>query len=69
MEVTGRSSLDKCLEEGGEWRMKFEKLLHPDVLTGVVLGTLIGLHYDLVGIKTILVFLGVIMGLKLVTSK
>ena len=49
--------------------MKFEKLLHPDVLTGVVLGTLIGLHYDLVGIKTILVFLGVIMGLKLVTSK
>lgn len=49
--------------------MKFEKLLHSDVLTGIVLGALIGLHYDLVGLKTILVFLGVIMGLKLVTSK
>ena len=48
--------------------MKIEKLLHPDVLTGVVLGALIGLHYDLVGFKTILVFLGLIMGLKLVTK-
>ena len=49
--------------------MKFDKLLHSDVLTGVVLGALIGLQYDLAGLKTILVFLGVIMGLKLVTSK
>ena len=48
--------------------MKIEKLLHPDVLTGVVLGALIGLHYDLVGFKTILVILGLVMGLKLVTK-
>lgn len=48
--------------------MKIDKLLHPDVLTGVVLGALIGLHYDLVGFKTILVILGLVMGLKLVTK-
>ena len=49
--------------------MKFDKLLHPDVLTGIVLGALIGLHYDLAGFKTLLVILGAVMGLKLVVGK
>ena len=49
--------------------MKFEKLLHPDILTGVVLGMVIGLHFPLDAYKGLLVILGVVMGLKVVASK
>ena len=49
--------------------MKFEKLLHADILTGVVLGMLIGLHFPLDAYKGLLVILGVVMGLKVVASK
>jgi hypothetical protein len=50
--------------------MKLDKLFHTDVLTGVVLGALIGLQYGdhLVGFKILLVVVGLIMGLKLVTK-
>ena len=49
--------------------MKFEKLLDAHILTGVVLGMLIGLHFPLETYKGILVILAVIMGLKVVTVK
>ena len=49
--------------------MKFEKLLDAHILTGVVLGMLIGLHFPLEAYKGLLVILGVVMGLKVVTSK
>ena len=49
--------------------MKLEKLFGSHVLTGAVLGALIGLHYPLDAFKGILVILGVVMGLKLVTGK
>ena len=49
--------------------MKFEKLLDPHILTGVVLGMLIGLHFPLEAYKGLLVILGVVMGLKVVTAK
>jgi len=49
--------------------MKFEKLLDAHILTGVVLGMLIGLHFPLEAYKGLLVILAVIMGLKVVTVK
>ena len=49
--------------------MKFEKLLDAHIVTGVVLGMLIGLHFPLEAYKGLLVILGVVMGLKVVTSK
>ena len=49
--------------------MKIEKLLDAHILTGVVLGMLIGLHFPLEAYKGLLVILGVVMGLKVVTSK
>ena len=49
--------------------MKFEKLLDAHILTGVVLGMLIGLHFPLEAYKGLLVILGVVMGLKVVTAK
>jgi hypothetical protein len=49
--------------------MKFEKLFDLNVLTGVVLGALIGLHYPLDTYKGILVILGVVMALKVVATK
>ncbi len=49
--------------------MKFEKLLDVHILTGVVLGMLIGLHFPLEAYKGLLVILAVIMGLKVVTVK
>ena len=50
--------------------MKFDKLLHIDVLTGIVLGLLIGLYYpEVAGLKSLLVILGVVMGVKLVAAK
>ena len=49
--------------------MKFEKLVDAHLLTGVILGGLIGLYFPLDAYKAILVILGVVMGLKVVTSK
>ena len=49
--------------------MKLEKLLHPHVLTGIVLGAVIGLYFPLEAYKTILVILGVVMALKVVSTK
>ena len=46
--------------------MKLDKLLDFHVLTGVVLGAIIGLHYPLDAYKGILVLLGIIMSLKVV---
>ncbi len=49
--------------------MKLEKLFKHDVLTGIVLGALIGLHFPLDAYKGILVILAVVMGLKVVSTK
>ncbi|MBI3331122.1 MAG: hypothetical protein HYZ96_03310 [Candidatus Omnitrophica bacterium] len=49
--------------------MKLEKLFDHHVLTGIVLGGLIGLYFPLEAYKGILVILAVVMGLKVVTSK
>ena len=49
--------------------MKIEKLLDAHILTGVVLGMLIGLHYPLEAFKAPLVILAVVMGLKVVATK
>jgi hypothetical protein len=46
--------------------MKLDKLFDDHLLTGIVLGALIGLHYPLEAYKGILVILGVVMGLKVV---
>ncbi len=49
--------------------MKLDKLFDHHVLTGAVLGALIGLYFPLEAYKGILVILGVVMGLKLVSTK
>ncbi len=49
--------------------MKFEKLFKHDVLTGIVIGALIGLHYPLEAYKPLLVIVAVVMGLKLALAK
>ena len=49
--------------------MKIEKLFDFHVLTGVVLGLLIGMHYPLDAYKGILVILGVVMAMKVVATK
>ena len=49
--------------------MKFGKLLDAHILTGVVIGMLIGLHYPLEAYKGLLVILAVVMGLKVVATK
>ena len=49
--------------------MKLEKLFDLHILTGVVVGALIGLYFPLDAYKAILVILGVVMGLKVVTTK
>ncbi len=46
--------------------MKLEKLLDVNILTGIVFGLVIGLHYPMDAYKGILVFIGVVMGLKVV---
>ena len=46
--------------------MKLDKLLDFHVLTGIVLGAIIGLYFPLEAYKGILVILGVVMGLKVV---
>ena len=49
--------------------MKLDKLFDEHILTGAVLGALIGLYFPLEAYKAILVILGVVMGLKVVTAK
>lgn len=49
--------------------MKFEKLLKHDVITGIVLGALIGLYFPLAAYKPFLVILAVVMGLKVTATK
>ena len=49
--------------------MKLEKLFDVHILTGAVLGALIGLYFPLETYKGILVILGVVMGLKVVSTK
>ena len=49
--------------------MKLEKLFDHHVLTGIILGALIGLYFPLEAYKGILVILGVVMGLKVVGTK
>lgn len=47
--------------------MKLEKFLDVNILTGIVFGLLIGLHYPSIeAYKGLLVILGVVMGLKVV---
>ena len=49
--------------------MKIEKLFDAHLLTGAVLGALIGLYFPLDAYKGILVILAVVMALKVVTAK
>ena len=49
--------------------MKLDKLFDHHVLTGIVLGALLGLYFPLDAYKGILVILAVIMGLKVVGVK
>ena len=49
--------------------MKLDKLFDSHILTGVVIGALIGLYFPLDAYRTILVVLGVVMGLRVVTTK
>ena len=49
--------------------MKLEKLFDIHILTGVVLGALIGLYFPLDTYKGILVIAAVVMGLKVVATK
>jgi uncharacterized membrane protein YfcA len=49
--------------------MKLDKLFDHDILTGAVLGALIGLYFPMDAYKGILVILAVVMGLKVVTGK
>jgi hypothetical protein len=49
--------------------MKIEKLLKHDVLTGIVLGALMGLYFPFDTYKPLLVILAVVMGLKVVAAK
>ena len=54
---------------GGDTRMKIEKLFTHHVLTGIVLGALVGLYFPLDAYKPLIVILAVIMGLKVVATK
>jgi hypothetical protein len=49
--------------------MKLEKLFDGHVLTGIVVGALIGLYFPLEAYKGLLVILAVVMSIKLVTVK
>ena len=49
--------------------MKLDKLFDHHVLTGIVLGALVGLYFPLDAYKGILVILAVVMGLKVVGIK
>ncbi|HEX9780112.1 MAG TPA: hypothetical protein VGB20_02760 [bacterium] len=49
--------------------MKLDKLFDVHLLTGIVVGGLIGLYFPLEVYKPVLVILAVAMGLKVVTVK
>lgn len=49
--------------------MKIDKLVDSHLLTGVILGAVIGLYFPLEAYKSILVLLGAVMVLKVVTAK
>ena len=49
--------------------MKIDKLFDVHLLTGIVLGSLIGMYFPLDAYKGILVILSVVMGLKVDTAK
>lgn len=49
--------------------MKLEKLFDIHILTGVVVGALIGLYFPLDAYKGLLVIAAVVMGLKTVATK
>lgn len=49
--------------------MKIDKLFDSNLVTGVVLGALIGLYFPLEAYKPLLVIIGVVMGVKVVTAK
>ena len=49
--------------------MKVEKLFDHNVLTGIVVGALIGVYFPLDAYKPLLVIVAVIMGLKVVATK
>ena len=49
--------------------MKLDKLFDHQILTGIVLGALLGLYFPLDAYKGILVILAVVMGLKVVGVK
>ena len=46
--------------------MKIEKLLDFPVLTGIVVGLFVGLHYPVHVDKTVLLVIAAVMGLKVV---
>ena len=46
-----------------------KKILDVHVLTGIVLGALIGMHYPLEAYKPILVFLGVVLSVSVFAVK
>jgi hypothetical protein len=48
--------------------MRLDRLLDPHLLTGVVLGGLIGLVFPLDPYKPLLVILAVVLGIKLVSA-
>ena len=49
--------------------MKLEKLFDIHILTGVVVGALIGLYFPLDAYKGLLAIAAVVMGLKVVATK
>ena len=49
--------------------MKIDKLFDAHLVTGVVLGALIGLYFPLEAYKPLLVIIGVVMGVKVATAK
>lgn len=50
--------------------MKFDKIIDVNLLTGVLFGVIIGLHYPLEAYKTLLVVVfAVLVGSKILTHK
>lgn len=49
--------------------MKLEKLLDDPVLTGAIIGIVVGLYFPFDAYKLLLVLLAVVMGLRLVSAK
>lgn len=49
--------------------MKLEKLFDTHLVTGIVIGAVLGLYFPLDAYKSLLVILAVVLGLKAVTTK